>query len=247
MRLSKKRIIVTGAATGIGRATAELVAAQGAKVAIFDTNDQDGQAIASQISTTGGTAHYWHADVRNSQEVSNVTRAAVKWLGGTVDVLLHLAGILKGAAVSLPTFSDEVWNEVLDVNLKGSYLVCKHVARYMIDSGSGVIILCSSQAGVSGSSSSFAYGSSKGAIHGLSMILSQRLEEHGIRVHDVCPAAVETPLKIAQLQEMKRHSGSETEYQEALRQLVPPHGIASIFAFLSSDEARYVRGSVFTC
>ena len=246
MRLANKRIIVTGAATGIGRATARLTAAEGARVAAVDVNDRDGRSIAGEICRSGGSARYWHADVRDAAQVAAAVAEALAWFGGGVDVLLHLAGILQGAAVELPAFPDAVWDEVIDVNLKGSYLVAKQVAEPMIAAGSGVIVLCSSGAGVSGGSSSFAYGSSKGATHGLSLVLAQRLAPHGIRVHDVCPGSVETPLKVAQLRAVLQHDGDRAQFEQAMRSMLPPEGIAPVFAFLASDEARYVRGSLFT-
>lgn len=246
MRLANKRIIITGAATGIGRATARLTAAEGARVAAFDINDGDARSIIDEIRGSGGRARSWHADVRDGGEVAVAVAEALDWFGGGVDVLLHLAGILQGAAVELPAFSDAVWDEVIDVNVKGSYLVSKQVAEPMIAAGSGVIVLCSSGAGVTGGSSSFAYGSSKGATHGLSLVLAQRLAPHGIRVHDVCPGSVETPLKRAQLRAVFDHDGNRSQFEQQMRSLVPADGIAPVFAFLASDEARYVRGGLFT-
>ena len=246
MRLANKKIIITGAATGIGRATARLTAAEGARVAALDINDGDGRSVVDAICRSGGDARYWHADVRDGGQVSAAVAEALDWFGGGVDVLLHLAGILQGATVELPAFSDAVWDEVLDVNLKGSYLVCKQVAEPMIAAGSGVIVLCSSGAGVSGGSSSFAYGSSKGATHGLTLVMAQRLAPHGIRVHDVCPGSVETPLKVAQLRAVLHQDGDRAAFEQAMRSLVPADGIAPVFAFLASDEARYLRGTLFT-
>ena len=246
MRLANKSIIVTGAATGIGRATARLAAAEGARVAALDVNDGDGRSIVDEIRASGGSARYWHADVRDGAQVAAAVGEALDWFGGRVDVLLHLAGILQGAAVELPSFSDAVWDEVIDVNVKGSYLVAKQVAEPMIAAGSGVIVLCSSGAGVTGGSSSFAYGSSKGATHGLSLVLAQRLAPHGVRVHDVCPGSVETPLKVAQLRAVFDRNGDRDQFEQAMRSLVPAEGIAPVFAFLASDEARYVRGGLFT-
>ncbi|MDE0230045.1 MAG: SDR family NAD(P)-dependent oxidoreductase [Spirochaetaceae bacterium] len=246
MRLANKRIIVTGAATGIGRATARLTAAEGARVAALDINDGDARSIVDEICRSGGRARYWHADVRDGGQVATAVSQALDWFGGGVDVLLHLAGILQGAAAELPSFPDAVWDEVIDVNLKGSYLVSKQVAGPMIAAGSGVIVLCSSGAGVTGGSSSFAYGSSKGATHGLSLVLAQRLAPHGIRVHDVCPGSVETPLKVAQLRAVLEQDGDRAGFEREMRSLVPADGVAPVFAFLASDEARYLRGSLFT-
>ena len=246
MRLADKRIIVTGAATGIGRATARLTAAEGASVAALDINDDDGRSVVDEICRSGGRARFWHADVRDGAQVAAAVGRALDWFGGGVDVLLHLAGILRGAAVALPSFPDAVWDEVIDVNLKGSYMVSKQVAEPMIAAGSGVIVLCSSGAGVIGGSSSFAYGSSKGATHGLSLVLAQRLAPHGIRVHDVCPGSVATPLKVAQLRAVLADDGDRAAFEREMGNLVPADAVAPVFAFLASDEARCVRGSLFT-
>ena len=97
VRLANKRIIVTGAATGIGRATARLAAAEGAQVAALDINDGDGRTIVDEIRRSGGRARYWHADVRDGGQIAAGVAGALDWFGGVGDVLLHLAGILQGA------------------------------------------------------------------------------------------------------------------------------------------------------
>jgi NAD(P)-dependent dehydrogenase (short-subunit alcohol dehydrogenase family) len=169
----------------------------------------------------------------------------VAWLSG-LDVLLHLAGVLLGPHVEIADFSEETWDRVLDINLKGSFLMSKHVAGYMQKAGKGVIVLTASGAGVTGGSSSFAYGSSKGGVHGLSMVMAANLGPKGIRVNDVAPGALATPLKIGQVEESFRRTGNRTEYEAAMKSLLPPEGVASVMAFLASDDADYVRGTVFT-
>ncbi len=196
MTLDGKRIIVTGAATGIGRATARAVAARGAQVAAFDVNDADGVAVVDAIGQAGGSARYWHVDVSVEDEVQAAVASATDWLGGGPDVLLHLAGILHGAGVDIADFPEVTWDRVLDINLKGSFLVSKHVAARMQQNGAGVIVLTSSSAGVTAGSSSYAYGSSKGGVHGLAMVLRGHLADHGVRVNDVCPGNVVSPLKL---------------------------------------------------
>ncbi len=243
--LTGKRIIVTGAATGIGRSTALRVSANGAKVAAFDVNDADGAATISDANEAGGDARYWHVDVRDETAVSGAVAAAETWLGG-IDVLIHVAGVLQGAAVELDEFPEEMWDTVLDVNLRGSFTICKYVTGVMKKRGSGVIILTASGAGVTGGSSSFAYGSSKGGVHGLSLVMAARLEEFGIRVHDVLPGAVATPLKIAQVETMHEAGGREGNLEEKINALVSPDDISKVYAFLASDEASMVKGSVHT-
>lgn len=246
MTLSGKRIIVTGAATGIGRATALNVASLGATVAAFDVNDIEGLAVVERIGADGGTARYWHVDVTREAEVQSAVVEATTWLGGGPDVLLHLAGILQGANVDIADFSEETWDTVLDVNLKGSFLVSKHVAALMQRNGAGVIVLTASGAGVTGPSSSYAYGSSKGGVHGLTMVLNGFLEGRGIRVNDVCPGNVTTPLKLDAIEQIYRRTGDRSGYEAMMAALVPPEGIASVYAWLASDEAADVKGTIFT-
>jgi NAD(P)-dependent dehydrogenase (short-subunit alcohol dehydrogenase family) len=246
MSLTGKRIIVTGAATGIGRATALAVASRGATVAACDVNDDAGSAVVAEIVGAGGRARYWHVDVSVEPEVEAAVAAAVDWLGGGPDVLLHLAGVLQGAWVGIAEFPEATWDRVLDINLKGSFLVAKHVAARMQQHGSGVIVLTASGAGVTGGSSSYAYGSSKGGVHGLAMVLRGQLEDRGVRVNDVCPGNVVSPLKLEVVEERYRRTGDRAAYEAELAGLVQPEGIANVFAWLASDEAADVTGTIFT-
>jgi NAD(P)-dependent dehydrogenase (short-subunit alcohol dehydrogenase family) len=237
---------VTGAATGIGRATALQVAAMGAAVAAFDVNDADGGSVVDAIVQGGGKARYWHVDVSVEAVVQAAVADATSWLGGGPDVLLHLAGILKGARVDIADFAESTWDTVLDVNLKGSFLMSKHVGALMQRNGTGVIVLTASGAGVTGPSSSYAYGASKGGVHGLAMVLRGFLEPHGVRVNDVCPGNVTTPLKLDAIDEIYRRTGDRQSYEADLLRLVAPEGIARIMAWLASDDAADVIGTIFT-
>jgi NAD(P)-dependent dehydrogenase (short-subunit alcohol dehydrogenase family) len=244
--LSGKRIIVTGAATGIGRATLLKVASLGARVAAFDVNDADASSAVEEAAGAGADCRYWHVDVASEDEVAAAVAAATTWLGGGPDALLHLAGILKGARVDIAAFSEATWDDVIDVNLKGSFLVSKHVAPRMQALGSGVIVLTASGAGVSGGSSSYAYGSSKGGVHGLAMVLRDNLAKDGVRVHDVCPGQVVSPLKISVIEETLRLTGDRAAYEAEMASLIRPEGIADIMAWLASDDAADVIGTIFT-
>ncbi len=246
MSLTGKRIIVTGVATGIGRATALTVASRGGQVAAFDVNDAAAADVVDAIVAAGGSARYWHVDVSVEPEVEAAVVGAVDWLGGGPDVLLHLAGVLQGAWVDIAEFPETTWDQVLDINLKGSFLISKHVAARMQRNGSGVVVLTASGAGVTGGSSSYAYGSSKGGVHGLAMVLRGHLAERGVRVNDVCPGNVVSPLKLEVIEAMYRKTGDRAAYEAELAGLVQPEGIASIMAWLASDEAAYVTGTIFT-
>ena len=110
-----------------------------------------------------------------------------------------MAGILEGAGIEVDNLSENIWDSVLDVNLRGTYLICKYVSSIMKKSSHGVIILAASPAGVTGTSSSLAYGASKGGVHGLAMVLQNDLSQYGIRVNDIAPGSVKTPLKVCLL------------------------------------------------
>ena len=245
VNLSGKRIIITGAATGIGRSTTVRVSASGAKVAAFDVNDADGAATISDVNESGGDARYWHVDVRDETAVAGAVAAAETWLGG-VDVLIHIAGVLQGAALELDEFPEDIWDTVIDINLRGSFTICKYVTSVMKKQNKGVIILTASGAGVHGGSSSFAYGSSKGGVHGLSLVMESHLEKYNIRVNDVLPGAVRTPLKVTNVQDMHDAGGKQGDLEDKIDSLVSPDDVSKVYAFLASDEAGMVKGSVRT-
>ena len=246
MTTKGKRIILTGGSTGIGSATAIRVASEGAKVAFFDVNDEGAAETLKTIQDAGGDARYWHVDIVKEPEVQAAVDEAMVWLGGGVDVLLNIAGVLQGANVPIDIFEEEMWDFVLDINLKGTFLVVKHVTRHMIPAMAGTIVITSSGAGVMGGSSSYAYGSSKGGTHGLTMVLDSQLSKYNIRVNDVLPGSVDTPLKRAQVAAVRDATGDEENYGAMMNRLASPEGIASVMAFLASDAADFVRGSIRT-
>ena len=196
-----------------------------------------------------GNSRFWSCDVRDEANVSGTVIAAKSWLGD-IDVLCHFAGVLQGASIPLEGFPEKTWDTVLDINLRGTYLVAKYVVTEMLKKSGpnrGTIILTASGAGVKGGSSSYAYGASKGGVHGFTMVMQQYLESQGIRVNDFAPGSVETPLKIAQL----RSTGAITEQpqsqvEQSVASLTNPNDVAEIVAFMASDEANALRGIVFT-
>ena len=247
--LSDKRCIVTGGATGIGRASAIRLAQLGADVAIFDNNNEDGNNTAKEINDSGGNSRFWSVDVRDEANVSGSVIAAKAWLGD-IDVLCHFAGILHGASVALEDFPEKTWDTVLDINLRGTYLIAKYVVNEMLKKSGprrGTIILTASGAGVKGGSSSYAYGASKGGVHGFTMVMQQYLESQGIRVNDIAPGSVDTPLKVAQLRSTGRITRQpNAEVEGMVSNLTDPMDVAEIVAFMASDEANSLRGIVFT-
>jgi NAD(P)-dependent dehydrogenase (short-subunit alcohol dehydrogenase family) len=247
MRLAGKIAVVTGGARGIGGATAELLAKDGARVVIGDLRASEANETLGRIGAAGGEAVFVETDVTKEDSARRLMAAAVeRW--GRIDVLVHAAGILKGAALLVDELDTAIFDEVISVNLRGAFLCSKHAAAQMRQQRSGVMLLIASGAGVRGGSSSVAYGSSKGGVHGLSLVLAPQLEPHGIRVHGICPGSLATELKLDNVADMARARGEDpaAARDRAARELGDPAGVGRILAFLASDDADYVRGSIFT-
>jgi NAD(P)-dependent dehydrogenase (short-subunit alcohol dehydrogenase family) len=239
------RVIITGGASGIGRAAAVLLAQRGSRVLALDVNDTEGATLAQEARVPNERLVYRHADVSVEADVQAAVADAVeRW--GTVDALICAAGIMRGQQRPLPEFDEATWDQVVDVNLKGTFLAAKHAGAAMLSQGKGVIILVASKGGVSGGSGSFAYGASKGGMHGLSMTLERHLGPKGVRVNDVCPGDVDTPLYRRSIEEAVRNGADPAWAEAALARLTPPAAIAELLAYLVSDAASCVRGTVFT-
>ena len=247
--LTTKSIIITGAATGIGRSTAIMAAECGAQaIAIFDVDDTAAQDTANVINTAVGdtVAKCWHVDVADRASVEGSVAAAVEWMG-SVDVLLHFAGILHGAYAPIESFEEATWDRVIDINLKGTFLIAKAVVTYMNDQpNGGVIITTASGAGVTGGSSSYAYGASKGAVHGFTMVMQRHIDMTNIRVQDIAPGRVRTPLVLENLRQQFEKTGDREHYESEVANLTDPEDVAKIATFMASDEAKVMRGPVFT-
>ncbi|MBM3264911.1 MAG: SDR family oxidoreductase [candidate division Zixibacteria bacterium] len=245
--LKDKVIVVTGAASGIGQAAAFCCAAGGGKIVAADIDEAGLGRTAARIGADGGNATTVRVDIANEAQVRRVMETAME-THGRIDALINCAGVLEGPFVSLDEFEETTWDRVIDINLKGSFFAAKHAATFMKRQGGGVIILIASGAGVHGGSSSVAYGSSKGGVHGLSLVLAGQLAASGIRVHAVCPGGISTPLKLSVIAAEARLSGKTESQalQEASQYLGDPEGVGRILAFLASPDADYVRGTVST-
>ena len=217
-------------------------------VAIFDVDDTAAQDTANVINTAIGdtVAKCWHVDVADRASVEGSVAAAVEWMG-SVDVLLHFAGILHGAYAPIESFEEATWDRVIDINLKGTFLIAKAVVTHMNDQpNGGVIITTASGAGVTGGSSSYAYGASKGAVHGYTMVMQRHIDMTNIRVQDIAPGRVRTPLVLENLRQQFEITGDRKHYESEVANLTDPDDVAKIATFMASDEAKVMRGPVFT-
>jgi len=240
--------MVTGGASGIGQATALLLVRQGASVLALDVDADAGAALEAEAAGLGdghGRLAFRRTDVSIEDEVRDAVADARTRLGG-LDALVCTAGIMRGQGQAVGTFEAAVWDQVMDVNLRGTFLAVKHASAPMLEQGRGVIVLVSSKAGVSTGSGSFAYGASKGGVHGLGLTLERHLGPKGIRINEVCPGDVDTPLYRRSLQEALANGADPAWVEEQLARATTPGSIARLIAFLVSDEASAVRGTIFT-
>ena len=247
MGLREKVILITGGASGIGAAAADVCSRQGARVVIADIDETRGPEVASRIAAAGGQVRFVKTDITSEPEVRRLVESAESTFG-RLNGLITSAGILRASMVPVEDLDEPTWQSVIDVNLKGTFLCVKHAVPALKRAGGGVVICVSSSAGVRGGSSSYAYGASKGGVYGLGLTLMDRLARESIRTHVVCPSGIDTPLKRAQIVAAAEISGESGE--KAVAALAPdlgdPEGVGKVLAFLASDEAEYVRGTIFT-
>lgn len=244
-RLSGKRIILTGAASGIGRASALRFAEEGAKQLLVDVSEQGLSETAELVKQAGGEVITQVADAGNEADVKAFVARAKESFGG-VDVLFANAGI-SGGLPTLSEISADHFNDILRVNLVGVFLAVKEVVPDMIAQGSGSIICTASVAGVNANAGSIAYSASKaGVISLIKTVASQELLGTGVRINGICPGLIETGMT-QPLFDYARAAGKE----DKLGQFAPmgrhgvPREIANMALFLASDEASFVHGQAF--
>jgi NAD(P)-dependent dehydrogenase (short-subunit alcohol dehydrogenase family) len=238
--LAGRAAIVTGAAQGIGAACARRLAADGMAVALWDVDAARGQTLADELRGGGANALFVRCDVAKKAEVEAALVATLQ-AHPRLDALVNNAGIFKAADFLDITEAD--WDAVIDVNLKGAFLVAQAVARHMAASGGGSIVNMSSVNGVMAIPSIASYNVSKGGVDQLTRVMALALADRGIRVNAVAPGTIATELaKNAVLgsEEAKARIMSRTP----MRRLGEPEEIAEVVAFLLSDASSYLTGEI---
>lgn len=241
-KLAGKVAIVTGAASGIGKATALLFASDGAKVVASDWTEEAGAAVVAEITAGGGDALFVRADVSKPADVQALVAQAVDRFGG-LDVIFNNAGI-EGEQAATADCSLENWDRVIGINLKGVFLGMKYAIPEMLKRGGGSIVNNASVAGVVGFRNIPAYCASKGGVIQLTKTAALEYATQGVRVNAICPGVIWTPM-------VERFTGDSAEARKAFEALEPvgrfgtAEEVARVALFLASDDSSFCTGAPF--
>lgn len=242
-KLDGKVAIITGAASGIGRASARLFAQEGARLVLADIDPQ-GEAVAEEINGAGGKAIFVKTDVSDAAQVQGLIGAAVDAYG-RLDIMFNNAGI-EGEQRFTADCSVENWDRVLAVNLKGVFLGMKYAIAEMLKAGGGVIVNTASTAGLTGYPSLPAYSASKGGVIQLTKTAALEYARNGIRVNCICPGGILTPLVerftagLPQEQVQKM-----VEMAHPIGRFGAPEEVAKLALYLASDDSSFCTGAPF--
>jgi NAD(P)-dependent dehydrogenase (short-subunit alcohol dehydrogenase family) len=239
MRLANKIGIITGAGSGIGRATALASAREGADIVVFDLNPAAAEATVRELTGLGRRALAVTGDVTKEADVDRLTEVTLREFG-RIDLLMNNAGV---ADQILPTLEQSVqsWERVMDIHLKGMYLCCRRIGREMLRQMEGRIVSVSSVAGFVGFPMRTAYGPAKAGIAHLTRVLAVEWASYNIRVNAIAPGYVRTPLVENIIKEGKLEEKRLVE-RTPMGRLARPEEIAAAAVFLFSDDASYITG-----
>ncbi|WP_018922374.1 3-oxoacyl-[acyl-carrier-protein] reductase [Salsuginibacillus kocurii] len=239
MRLKNKTAVITGGARGIGKATAEKFAAEGANVILVDLKDEEVKDTARGIATDGVQVMGKALDVTNKADVEHFFTTLQEEMG-MIDILVNNAGITADA--QLLKMSEEEWDQVINVNLKGVFLVSQAAGQIMKEQKQGVILNASSVVGQFGNFGQTNYAATKFGVNGMTKTWAKELGKFNIRVNSVAPGFILTPMTEAmpdKVLDMMRE-------KSVLNELGRPEDIANAYTFLASDEARFITGTVLS-
>ncbi len=236
MRLENKVVIITGAGSGIGKETALLFAKEGAKVVVADVNEKAGEETVVEIKKNG-EGFFVKLDVSNREQAKQMVKTTLEKYG-RIDVLINNAGIVQDAFLSKMT--EEQWDRVINVDLKGVFNCIQAVVEVMMNQGNGVIINTSSIVGLEGNVGQVNYAAAKAGLIGMTKTLAKELGKKGIRVNAVAPGFIATPMTSNVPEKILEMMKEKTP----LRRLGEAKDVAYAYLYLASDEANFVNGAV---
>jgi len=241
-RLAGKVAIVSGGATGMGGAASKLFAAEGAKVAIIDRNEQASAATVSEITAAGGIAGYFVADVSDEAQVQKAV-ADVAGKYGNVTVLFNHAGTIV-IKPFLETTVEE-WDWLHAVNVRSMYLMTRAVIPHMLEAGGGSIVCTSSISAVAATPMEVLYDTTKGACHMFARAIAVEFRDRNIRCNAVCPGFIRTPHGLREVDELQKQGVdvSDEAMMAAQGRIGEPEEVARAALFLASDEASFITGT----
>lgn len=244
MRLQDRVAIITGAGSGIGREAALLFAGEGATVVVADLGEESGQRTAREVKDAGGAAAFVRTDVSRATDVERLV-AETERRFGRLDVIFNNAGIFPDQDGSVIDTDEDVWDFVMNVNLKGVYLGCKYAIPAMLRSGGGSIINTASFVALIGAATpQIAYTSSKGGVLSMTREIAVDFARRNIRANAICPGPVDTPLLQSILSDPDKRERRLVHIP--IGRFAYPREIAQAALFLASDDASYVTGSTIT-
>ncbi len=237
-----KKAIITGGASGIGRAAALLFADAGAAVVVADIDDQGSEAVVKKIHAGSGEGIYVHCDVTKAEDCQRAVQKTINSFGG-VDILFNNAGIIRRASVIDTT--EEQWERVMAVNVKSIFLMSKYTIPYMIQAGGGVILNTSSGWGLVGGRDAVSYCASKAAVVNLTRAMALDHGNQNIRVNCICPGDTDTPMLRVEAHQLGENEKTflDDAADRPLQRIGTPQDIAQAVLYLCSDAASYVTGT----
>lgn len=236
-RLDGKVAVITGAGSGIGRETALLFAREGAKIVVADYASEAGEATVRQIGEKGGDALFIKTDVSQASDVERMVKATVEKYG-RIDILYNNAGVL-GEVAFVGDATEDDWDRLMSINLKGTFLCSKYAVREMIKGGGGVIVNTASAMGFVGLPGNAAYSAAKGGIIQLTRTMALEYASSNIRVNCLCAGWVDTPMNLKLGERIINWTVRETP----MKRWAKPEEIAQAALYLASDESSFVTGA----
>lgn len=244
MKLKEKVAVVTGAASGMGKAIAELYAKEGAKVIVADLNLEGAESVAEKITSNGALAKAVQVNVAKQEDIDNMIDTAINEYG-TLDILVNNAGIMDGFE-PVGDISDEKWDLIFDINTKGVMRAMRKAVPIFLEKKKGVIVNTASTGGLNGAHAGAIYGASKHAVVGLTKNTGYMYAQKGIRCNAIAPGGVETNIGSSIKNINEFGAGRTKVVQDVMPRAGQAGEIAQVALFLASDESSFVNGTVIT-